>query len=117
MMLEKITPNFSKKEFACKCGCGFAEINIALVNRLQVVRDIVGLPIRMLSGCRCKKHNEEVGGAKESQHALGNAGDWTIDNYPMKSVALMLNEWSGGFHFYEEKNFIHTDVGARRRWT
>ena len=115
-MSTKITENFSKEEFACKCGCGFMEINPAIVQRLQVIRDVVGLPIDIISGCRCKKHNEECGGEEKSQHLLGNAIDFTIEGYDMSHLAALITKWSGGFHFYPAKNFIHVDVGMKRRW-
>ena len=91
-------------------------INPFLVHRLQVIRDIVDLPIIVLSGCRCAKHNQEVGGEPNSQHLIGNASDWFIEDYSMKHIALMITKWSGGFHFYQEHNFIHTDIGPERRW-
>ena len=114
--MEKITENFSREEFVCKCGCGLMAINPAIVQRLQVIRDIVGKPISILSGYRCKKHNEEVGGAKESQHMMGNAVDFNIEEHSMGHLAIMLDKWSGGFHFYQSENFIHIDIGLRRRW-
>ena len=33
------------------------------------------MPIRINSGFRCVRHNEEVGGAKSSRHLLGCAAD------------------------------------------
>lgn len=114
--MERITQNFYREEFKCKCGCGLMAINPAIVQRLQVIRDILDLPIHILSGYRCKKHNEEVKGAKESQHTFGNAVDWFIKDYPMNNLNVMLSEWSGGFHFYQAENFIHIDIGPRRRW-
>lgn len=115
-MATKITENFSKEEFACKCGCGFMEINPAVVQRLQVIRDIVGLPIGIASGCRCSKRNDSVGGKPASQHLLGNAVDFTIEGYDMGRLSALIDKWSGGFHFYPGQNFIHVDVGERRRW-
>jgi uncharacterized protein YcbK (DUF882 family) len=47
---------------------------------------------------------------------LGNAIDFRVKDYPMKTLALMLHEWSGGFHFYEDQNFIHVDIASKRRW-
>ena len=115
--LEKITQNFCREEFKCRCGkCGLMAINPFIVHRLQVIRDIINLPIHINSGYRCKKHNLKVGGAKNSLHMQGLAIDWYILDYPMSSIALMLEEWSGGFHFYEEYNFIHIDIGSKRRW-
>lgn len=114
--MERITKNFYREEFKCKCGCGLMAINPAIVQRLQVIRDIVDLPIMILSGYRCSKHNLEVDGAKYSQHMMGNAIDFRIENYPMKDLAEVLKNWSGGFHFYQPENFIHVDVGVERRW-
>ena len=92
-------------------------INPAVVHRLQVVRDIVKFPILICSGFRCLKHNTEVSGAKNSEHLHGNAIDWRIEDYAMSYVAQTLDNWSGGFHFYQPENFIHIDVGLRRRWS
>jgi len=114
--MKKITPNFSQEEFMCRCGCGLMAINPALVQRLQVIHDIVSLPIEIWSGYRCKKHNTEVGGAKSSLHMLGNASDIHIKKYNMEDLAILLINWSGGFHFYKKENFIHIDIGTKRRW-
>ena len=71
---------FKDKEFACRC-CGelppFARENIeALVrNVLDPVREKLGKPIQVNSGYRCKNHNLEVGGVKNSQHLVGEAAD------------------------------------------
>ncbi len=114
--MEKITQNFNREEFTCNCGCGFMDINHFLVNRLQVIRDIINLPMMITSGCRCENWNKTVGGKPHSLHLMGLAADWWVEDYSMKHVALMLHEWSGGFHFYEEENFIHCDLGIKRRW-
>lgn len=114
--MTKITPNFQDVEFTCRCGCGYMAINPDIVNRLQVIRDIIGLPIKINSGCRCEKHNKEVGGAPNSYHLRGMAIDWTVEEYHMATIARLLKDWSGGFHFYEGWNFIHIDMGERRRW-
>jgi len=114
-----LTQNFSKSEFACKCGCGFDNINVGLVNRLQVMRDIVGCPITVTSGCRCPKHNKEEGGAPESYHLKGEAVDVVIEkgNYFLKWVcSILLSEWSGGMHFYDSGGDAHFDIGPKRRW-
>lgn len=114
----KITENFDDSEFSCKCGCGFNIIDHRLVNRLQVVRDIAGVPIKIHSGCRCQKHNDMVGGEKHSLHLLGLAADWSFggDGLLKKLCERLINNWSGGFHYYESMNFVHTDIGKRRRW-
>lgn len=63
-----ITKNFKRSEFACKCGCGMDNISIPFVDKLQIARDIYGKPYHLTSGCRCKKHNRNVGGVADSDH-------------------------------------------------
>lgn len=66
---------FKKSEFACKDGCGFDNINLKLVKILDQMREHYGRPIIITSGCRCRKHNLEVGGVQGSRHELGKAAD------------------------------------------
>ena len=113
-----ITENFSRYEFACRCGCGFNEIDERLVHRLQVVRDIVKIPMIINSGCRCIKHNNSkgVGGKPGSFHLIGKAGDWYFDcPYDEKlylRTSVLLASWSGGFHYYKEKRFFVAKLGS-----
>jgi len=72
---EKLSDNFYRDEFACRCGCGSDSISLLLVNRLQQVRDEIGNPINITSGCRCAKHNEAEGGNVFSAHLSGHAVD------------------------------------------
>jgi hypothetical protein len=44
---------------------------------LQPLREKLGKPIKITSGYRCPQVNELVGGAKDSQHPKGQAGDIT----------------------------------------
>ena len=110
-----ITENFSHKEFACKCKCGFDAIDERLVHRLQVIRDIVQVPMIINSGCRCEKHNKTVGGSKLSYHLKGLASDWRFERAE-NFWYEMLEGWSGGYHYYDTQGFCHTDIGPRRRW-
>jgi uncharacterized protein YcbK (DUF882 family) len=119
----KLTENFNLEEFKCPC-CDFNIIDERLVNRLQVIRDIIKIPLTITSGCRCVKHNDEVGGKENSLHLLGLAVDWTIKDDPqmLRRVCLnLIDNWSGGFHYYPGKGlsedyFCHCDIGKRRRW-
>ena len=114
-ILGNITHNFSRHEFACKCGCGLDNIDNQIVHRLQVVRDILGVKITINSGCRCKEHNYAVGGKPASLHLEGMAIDWTVeDEEKLMEAGSLLANWSGGFHHYS--NFVHTDIGRKRRW-
>jgi hypothetical protein len=64
MTMGDLSPNFSKSEFACKCGCGFGakdgDVSAGLVVLLEKIRQDVGGPVRLTSGCRCEKHNRDI---------------------------------------------------------
>jgi len=73
-----ISKYFSREEFACECGCGFAAVDKELLDLLNLVRERFGRPITINSGCRCEKHNKKVGGKPESYHLKGMAADIVI---------------------------------------
>ena len=73
--------HFKKSEFACKCGCGFENIDLKLITLLEQIRSHFGdKPVHVTSGCRCANHNKNVGGVQGSRHVLGKASDIYIDN-------------------------------------
>ncbi len=75
-----LSANFSKREFACKCGCGEAEMSGDHMVLLQATRNIYGGSMIVSSGRRCKKHNKAVGGANNSEHTAGEASDHPFKN-------------------------------------
>jgi len=70
--------HFSRKEFECKCGCGFAAMDSELLEVLEDVREHFGSPIIITSGCRCPSHNAQVGGMPNSFHTKGMACDFKV---------------------------------------
>ena len=87
-MDEKITPNFKKSEFACRCGCGFDDIDRKLVEKLQAVRDEIGNPIHITSGCRCAKQNKAEKGKTFSAHLSGFAADISCIHSTKRKILL-----------------------------
>ncbi|MGL5014505.1 MAG: D-Ala-D-Ala carboxypeptidase family metallohydrolase [Bacteroidales bacterium] len=81
---------FKRKEFACKCGCGFDVVDHELLGILTSVREYYGLPIKITSGCRCESHNRKVGGAKRSQHRHGKAVDFQVQGMSPKIIQKYL---------------------------
>lgn len=109
--------DFSRKEFACKCGCGADNISPLLVSTLQVIRDRLGSPITVNSGVRCKKHNKAVGGVGDSQHVLGLAADITWSGPARHLYNLIYDLYKAGLiphlgyvQLYVMRNFVHVDV-------
>jgi len=119
-----ISANFSRSEFACKCGCGFGlqpgDVSPALVDGLQALRNIVGA-VQILSGCRCAKHNASpsVLGALNSRHLKGDAADILVmsvrpaELYAAVNMIPVFREGGVGFGYGR----FHVDArGTRARW-
>lgn len=81
-----IAPNFQRKEFACKCGCGFDDINLDLVADLQKIRTGLGNQMIITSGCRCPAHNAREGGVWNSHHLEGNAADCYVVGHTAQEI-------------------------------
>ncbi len=135
-----MTKNFSRSEFACKgaaCCDNSAPISAEHVEKLQALRTYIGLPLRVTSGFRCKKHNKTVGGSVTSQHILGLATDITCASLSAQELITKVVEFDtrtldaldlvsdlgnfvfSGIGFYPDQNFIHLDsrAGEQHKWT
>lgn len=117
---KQLAPNFYDDEFACNCGCGEKAVSPELVRRLQLLRQAVGVPIRVTSGVRCVAHNKAVGGAVNSQHLLGLAADITAPGVSLRDLydhAELLGFSGLGVAPYG--NYLHVDVreGTKARWS
>ena len=124
MPITQLSKNFTRSEFACKCGCGFANPHPTLVKGLQLVRCLVGKPIIIISGCRCKTHNEAEHGAKGSMHlpddeGFGRAADITCPTLPIRKLyevaasTLCFN----GIGVDDARNMLHLDIRPKfTRW-
>ena len=122
----KLSENFSLDEFKSKDGASFpAEVveNLStLAVQLQALRDEVKKPITVLSGYRSPAHNLKIGGAKESFHVKGMAGDLQVAGMTPSQVAQTIEKLikegkmkEGGIGIYP--TFCHYDFrGKRIRW-
>lgn len=135
-----LTRNFSKGEFACRCGnCKTSEPHmiltkyvIDLAKQLQALRDWItekeGREVRIISHCgiRCAAHNKAVGGAQHSRHLpvfyvagqgafdchAHGMSNWKFRRYVKQ--AWKLGIITGGCGLYRWG--IHTDTSSRRYW-
>ena len=122
----KLTNNFNKAEFDCKCGCEMPKevlINIQkLANQLQILRNKVGVSVKINSAYRCIKHNKSIGGVSNSQHVLGKASDVVISGFKASKtfdlISDLINDGDmlqGGLGAYN--SFTHYDTRkTKARW-
>jgi len=123
---EILSDHFFRDEFACQgldcCGHS-APIDAKIIEGLEKFRFLLSkiegeeIAVKITSGFRCKKHNEQIGGSKDSYHTKGLA----VDIQTKASVQNMLEAASqirlfkyGGIGIY--KNRLHLDLGLMRRW-
>lgn len=116
--MDKVSKNFSRSEFKCRCNCGFATIDVDLLNVLEVVRKKFNSPVKINSGCRCELHNISVGGSYGSKHKQGIAADIVVKGVSPEDVYNFLDLYQPhkyGVGKYEE--FTHIDIrGKKARW-
>jgi len=113
----RLSPHFSQTEFVCRC-CGLVRVNIRLVQMLEQLREhLGGKPVVINSAYRCAAHNRAVGGARQSQHLLGNAADIAVTGVAPPDVAAAAEKmgFAGVGRYF---GFTHVDVrvGVKARW-
>ena len=89
--MTKLSKDFEQWEFACGCGCGYDDIDPKLVDKLQCLRDLVGKPIVVTSGCRCHDYNLHIGGVIDSPHLDGLAADIQVEGMTPIALAILAN--------------------------
>ena len=122
----RLTKNFSLSEFDCKDGTEMPSellTNVLeLAENLQVLRDFVGVPIKINSSYRSLSHNANIGGSKSSQHLFAKAADIVIESKSPEQVANIIKALilegemkQGGIGVYN--TFTHYDIrGHKARW-
>jgi len=62
---------FKSSEFLCRCGtCDQVYVSRELVDKLELAREVAGIPFKISSGCRCASHNASEGGSSNSDHLV-----------------------------------------------
>lgn len=123
----KVTEHFRWVEFDCKDGTSVPDElkgNVTeLAKNLEVIREASGgKPITIVSGFRTHKHNQKIGGVKNSQHLLGKAADIIVKGMTSQEVSVLILNLirenkikRGGVGLYP--GFVHYDIrGFNRYW-
>ena len=108
---------FGKNEMTCKCGCGLNNTDLRLMQIADGIREHFGSPAVITSGCRCAKHNAEVGGVQGSRHVLGKAMDFYIQGVPTQELLnycqQLVNEGQLRYTYTNNANMngvVHIDI-------
>lgn len=121
-----MTKNFKLEEFACKSGAPMpASVRanvIRLAENLQVLRDVLKVPMTITSGHRSAEHNKKIGGATFSRHVIGDGADFKARGIAPSAVAATIERLisegkmeQGGLKAYA--TWCHYDVRkTKARW-
>lgn len=106
-----LSANFSRAEFACKCGCGADNVSSVLVDQLQRLRNFLRRPIVITSGVRCASYNARVGGKPDSAHLTGDAADLAcIASHTRWQMKRLIYQWQLFNRIGTGDTFLHVDV-------
>jgi uncharacterized protein YcbK (DUF882 family) len=114
----QLSKHFNREEFACQCGCGFATVDVKLLELLETIRTHFDSTVKINSACRCSEHNSAIGGSYGSKHKQGIASDIVVSGVNPMEVYRFANDHmpnTGGIGMY--KTFTHVDVRENKaRW-
>ena len=123
----RLTKNWSSGEFSCTCRCGTGEMDPYHIDRLQQLREGIGVALKVTSGIRCEKHNKSIDrAASRSWHVPRNgicyASDITFAHGSRNNArVLRLYTLADQLHFkglglYRGRIHVDSRPGKRARW-
>ena len=117
---ERISQNFTAKEFDCPCSrCTQTPIDVDFVrNVLQPIRTKAGRPM-YVNAYRCPAHNAEVKNASPNSRHMnpGDAYDCQIPGYDTLEIAKQGERLgAGGIGYYEKDDFVHLDNRPNKKF-
>jgi uncharacterized protein YcbK (DUF882 family) len=117
--MQKISKNFSRSEFKCRCGsCDFATADVELIGLLEKIRSHFNAPVTVNSACRCQEHNKNEGGHRNSKHMQGIAADIVVKGvHPLKVYGFVDSIAPDRYGIGNYPTFTHVDVQpTKKRW-
>ncbi len=115
----KVSPNFSRSEFACKCGCGFDSVDAELIEILEDLRThFGGRSVIVNSGARCELYNKKIGGAVSSKHLSSRAADIVVNGIaPVLVYEYLRTKYPDKYGIGKYRTFTHIDSRkTKARW-
>lgn len=110
-----MTPHFTQKELACRCGCGLLPAQ-EFMDKIEMLRMRLRFPLPVNSAARCAEHNSKVSATGLSgPHTTGQAIDLQVSGQHALELVRMAMEM--GFtgiglkqHGPREGRFVHLDT-------
>ena len=102
-------PNRDEK-LLCTCGhpdCDQRSVKQSVLNKVQFIRDDLGLPMHITSGGRCPNHPNEVNKKAPGDHQQCYAVDVYFGNELMKNKLMVLAGRHGATRVAAGDNFVH----------
>lgn len=131
MIDEHVTPAFHLSEFTASDTAErlaidntpgpdvLATLHNVLIPAMQQIRNLLGCPIIIKSGYRCRTLNAAVRGATSSQHLTGNAADFVCPGFgdPRAVCELLVKHLQplGIDQLIFEGSWVHVSFSARTR--
>ena len=114
-----LSSNFSRAEFACKCGCGLDTVDVELLAIVETIRQHYDASVKVTSGCRCPARNEQEGGSEKSQHLVCRAADIQVEGVEAVEVFEYLDNLFPNTHgLGKYRIFTHVDSRSQKaRWS
>ncbi len=115
----RLSAHFRRREFRCRCGCGFDTVDAALLAILEDLRDHFAAQIIVYSGARCPRHNKAVGGSAHSQHMVGKAADIiVIGTQPAEVAEYLERKYPDTCGIGRYHGWTHVDArDIKARWS
>ena len=104
--------HFSRDEFGWT-HCGAEQMQEAFLVRLDLLRDLLGFPLVVTSGWRCRDHPLEAGKPEPGAHSMGIAVDLAVKNHAALEtvrMAAVLGFTGIGVNQKGTKRYIHLDT-------
>lgn len=113
-----LSKNFTRDEFECQCGkCTAQMIDTELVDKLQRIREVLGVPLKITSGYRAlfTMPAKTWAAVRTASTRYGMAADWRTLNRTVNPVALGIIAQAVGFggigiYWHPKAAMCHADT-------
>ncbi|MDD5457300.1 MAG: DUF882 domain-containing protein [Candidatus Margulisbacteria bacterium] len=116
----KISDNFGRNDFACKCGVCQNEfkMSLTLIGILEHLKVKYNQKINIIRAYVCEEQSKVLfGNSNKDYHHLGKALDISIDNVSMKDLLTEVEAMPEltGIGVVPQENHIHIDIRDKER--